>query len=278
VKTAGLLGDTPVRDYSEKLRRFNRFAEPELCELISGLGLKAGMQALDVGCGTGEALVWLQRAVGPQGAVSGVDLSAAHVAAARQAAPMARIYHADVLELPVSDASYDLAWCVNTINHFKAPLAALARLHSLLRPGGRIALGQSSFLPDMYFCWDARLERLTNEAVRQYYRERYFLEERDLTAVRRLVGMLRDSKFGAVTARTVVLERVAPLDQASERYVAETMFRDSWGERLRPYMTAADFCTLQEYCDPGAPGYALRRPDFHFIQVFTLAVGRRDAV
>ena len=275
MRTAGLLGDTPARNYAEKLQRFNRFAQPEMCELISSLDLKPGMRALDVGCGTGEALVWLQQAVGARGAVAGVDLAAAHVDAARAAAPMAEIYHADLSDISLPEADLDLVWCVNTINHLRAPLSALARIKSLLRPGGRIALGQSSLLPDMIFAWDARLERLTNEAVRQYYRERYSLDERDLSAVRRLVGMLRDSQFEAVVARTLVLERVYPLDAASERYLAETLFRDSWGVRLRPYMSADDFGSLQELCDPGAPGYALRRPDFHFVQTFTSVVGRR---
>jgi SAM-dependent methyltransferase len=275
MRTAGLLGDTPARNYAEKLRRFNRFAEPELCELIGSLDLKPGMQVLDVGCGTGEALVWLQRALGARGAVTGIDLAAAHVDAARAAAPMAEIYQADLLDMPLREDHFDLVWCVNTLNHLRAPLAALARIKSLLRPGGRIALGQSCFLPDMVFAWDARLERLTNEAVRQYYRARYSLDERELSAVRRLVGMLLDSGFEAVSARTVVLERVFPLNAASEQYLAETLFRDSWGERLKPYMTAGDFTSLQELCDPRAPGYALRRSDFHFVQTFTSVVGRR---
>jgi hypothetical protein len=30
----GLLGDTPQRDYAEKLRLFYTFARPELCEAI----------------------------------------------------------------------------------------------------------------------------------------------------------------------------------------------------------------------------------------------------
>ena len=60
-------------------------------------------------------------------------------------------------------------------------------LASLLRPGARLALGQSSLVPDMYFAWDSRLERLTNEAVRQYYRDRYGLSEVDLRAIKTLV-------------------------------------------------------------------------------------------
>jgi hypothetical protein len=75
-------------------------------------------------------------------------------------------------------------WSVNTIHHLRDPAAGACGMAELLRPGGRLALGQSSLLPDMYFAWDARLERATTEAVRAYYRDRYGLSEQDLTAVR----------------------------------------------------------------------------------------------
>jgi ubiquinone/menaquinone biosynthesis C-methylase UbiE len=268
----GLLGDTAARDYSAKLRQFNRFAEPELCGLVQNLQLTPGMQVLDAGCGSGEALLWLQRAIGEQGTVVGVDLAAAHVAAARSTAPTAQIHQGDFSTLAIPHASLDFIWCVNTINHLRSPIEGLARLKTLLRTGGRIAVGQSSVLPDMYFAWDARLERVTNEAVRQYYRDRYSLDERDLTAVRGLVGSLRQAGFKDVVPRTIVIERVSPLDPASEAYLRETIFRDTWGEHLRPYLSSVDYAELSRLCDPQHPQFALRRPDFHFLQSFTLAL------
>jgi SAM-dependent methyltransferase len=270
----GLLGDTAARDYSAKLRQFNRFAEPELLGLIEDQQLRPGMRVLDAGCGSGEALLWLQNQVGDAGSVVGVDLSAAHVAASRAMAPKAEIHHGDLFELPLAPASLDFVWCVNTINHLRDPGAGIGRLKRLLRPGGRIALGQSALLPDMVFAWDSRLERLVNEAVRQYYRERYSLDERELTSVRRLLGLLRQAELSEVVARTVVIERVSPLEASSEAYLRETIFRDTWGERLRPYLGAEDFRAMQELCDPRLATFALRRPDFHFLQTFTLVVGR----
>jgi ubiquinone/menaquinone biosynthesis C-methylase UbiE len=270
----GLLGDTAARDYSAKLRQFNRFAEPELCGLIQSLLLTPGMRVLDAGCGSGEALLWLQRTVGEQGTVMGVDLAAAHVAAARAVAPTAHIRQGDFSTLALPDASLDFIWCVNTINHLRSPVVGLARLKTLLRAGGRIAAGQSSFLPDMFFAWDSRLERVTNEAVRQYYRDRYSLDERDLTAVRGLVGLLREAGFTDVVPHTIVIERVSPLDPASELYLRETIFRDTWGERLRPYLSSEDYAELGRLCDPQHPQFALHRSDFHFLQSFTLAVAQ----
>jgi hypothetical protein len=166
---------------------------------------------------------------------------------------------------------------VNTINHLREPHDGLRALASLLRPGGRIAVGQGSFLPDMYFAWNARLERLTTEAVYRYYRERYGLSERQLADSRALVGLLRSASLHNVTSRTMVIERVSPLQPADETYLLEAIFRDTWGERLRPYLSSEDFAELTVLCDPRHPAYALRRPDFHFLQTLTLVVAETAA-
>jgi SAM-dependent methyltransferase len=269
-----LLGDTTSRDYSDKLSKFNAFAQPELRGLIRGLGLKSGMHVLDVGCGTGEALNWLLGEVSPMGRVVGLDLSVAHVAAARlQASPEIQVYQANLFDDLFEPASFDLIWCVNTINHLSDPVTGVIHLARLLCHGGRLAIGQSSFLPDMYFAWDARLERAVNDAVRRYYRDRYELDEHDLKAVRALVGVLRQANLQNVTVGTVMIERMSPLDAASESYLKEAIFRGTWGERLQPYLSPADHAELAGLCDSDHSSYALRRPDFHFLQTFTLATG-----
>ncbi len=282
----GRLQDTAARDYAGKLRLFSRFAEPELRGLISSLGLFPGAHVLDAGCGTGEALDWLAAAVGPGGRVVGVDLAAAHVAAARLGdvaqlpaavcgSPGAGrcVVQGDVRQAPFAAESFDLVWCVKTLHHLDDPAAGLQGLVRLLRPGGRIALGQGALLPEMYFAWDARLERLTHEAVRRYYRDRYGLDECDLAGVRGLLGLLRGARLGAVSVRSVLIERISPLRPADRAYLEEAIFRGTWGERLRPYLPPADFAALARLCDPADEAFALTRPDFHFLQSFTLACG-----
>jgi SAM-dependent methyltransferase len=270
----GLLGDTAQRDYSRKLGQFMRIAEPELRAAIATLGLAPGMQVLDAGCGTGEALAWFAQAVGNSGRVVGADLSLAHLAVARDQAPQqVELLAGDLMTLALPAGSFDAVWSANTLHHFADPLAALQRLAGWMRPGGRLAIGQSGFLPEMLFAWDARLERAVVDAVRAHYRDKYGLDERRLTAVRANVGLLRQAGLIDVQARTFTIERISPLDAAARDYVLEAQFRSTFGERLRPWLSAEDFAELQRLCDPTDPGFALDRPDFHYLQTFTVVSG-----
>src|SRR5580698_3319788 len=114
----GLLGDSAERDYARKLHLFNAYAQPELQQAIASLQLQPGMRVVDVGCGTGEALGWLQAALAPDGLVVGLDLATAHLKAARSHAPAdILIAQADALKTPLGRGQFDLVWCVNTLNH-----------------------------------------------------------------------------------------------------------------------------------------------------------------
>lgn len=271
--SVGMLGDTTQRDYSHKLQRFNCFAAAELRQAVADLALTAGMRILDAGCGTGEALAWLRQAVGASGFVVGVELAAAHVAASRQAARTdLALVQGDLTRSCFLPGSFDLVWSVNTINHVRDPVAGIRALAMLLRPGGRIAVAQSSLLPDMLFAWDVELERAVYDAVKNYYLERYGLTSGDLKGVRAVVGWLRAAGLRKASVRTYVIERTAPASAADEAYLVEVIFRGTWGgERLAPYLSASQREELQRLCDPRHADFALHRPDFHFLQTFTLA-------
>jgi len=274
IAETGLLGDTPRRDYAEKLRLFNAFARPELREAIDALAMPAASCVLDAGCGTGEALNWWDASMRGAGTVVGMDLAAVHVCAARAIAPRhTPIMQGNLLEPPFAEGSFDLVWAFNVVNHLHDPVAGVRTLSRLLRSGGRIAVGQSSLVPDMYFAWDARLEARVNEAVRAYYRERYGRSEREFTAVRSLIGWLHRAGLRHVSVRTRMIERTHPLAEADERYLLECIFRGTWGERLRGYLEPEDFAELMRLCDPDDEGYALHRRDFHFLQSLTVALG-----
>lgn len=105
----------------------------------------AGDRLLDVGCGTGDDALALADAVGPEGAVVGVDNSTAMVEEARDravesgddsAATAFRV--ADAESLPFEDGAFDAARADRVLQHLERPREALAELRRVTRPGGRV--------------------------------------------------------------------------------------------------------------------------------------------
>jgi ubiquinone/menaquinone biosynthesis C-methylase UbiE len=266
------LGDAPDRSYATKLERFSRFIAPELKIAFSELGLTPGAKVLDVGCGVGFATRMLSGLLGRDAQVVGLDLSLPHLQAARGPGPIGLV-QADAARLCFRDASFDLIWSCNTINHVREPVAALAAMRAALRPEGRVVLAQSGLLPEMFFAWDAPLDDAVRSACHQYYRQRYGLTLEDTASVRGLVGLIQRAGLRLGRVRTLTIERVQSLSDEDRAYFAETIFEGSWGERLRPFLTPAMWGRLCRNTQRDSPDYCLDRDDFHHIQTLTLCVG-----
>ncbi|MDH6585138.1 SAM-dependent methyltransferase [Streptomyces sp. SAI-133] len=114
---------------------FARLCAHPVEALLDAAGVGADTRVLDVGTGTGTAAV-AARARGAR--VSAVDADAGMVAAARARGIDART--AGLPELPYSDGEFDAVVGNFVLNHVGRPRTALAELHRLLRPGGRIAV------------------------------------------------------------------------------------------------------------------------------------------
>ncbi|MCM2390916.1 methyltransferase domain-containing protein [Streptomyces albipurpureus] len=118
--------------------------------MLQTLDTRAGLSVLDLGCGPGTNLAALARAVGPTGTVTGVDISTEMVERARQRTaglPGVDVRLGDVHALPLPDGSADRARADRTLQHVEDPAQALAEIHRVLRPGGRVVMGE----PD----WDS---------------------------------------------------------------------------------------------------------------------------
>jgi SAM-dependent methyltransferase len=94
---------------------------------------------LDLCCGTGAGLGVLRDLCA--GTVTGVDVSAGMLEQARRAAPWAELVRADVRDLPLAPASFDLAVTFGALGHFlPRDLPALfGQAYAVLRPGGSLA-------------------------------------------------------------------------------------------------------------------------------------------
>lgn len=109
--------------------------------LLTELGLAEGMRAADIGCGTGTVSRWMARAVGPNGAVVGVDLSQAQLEVARRDAAdcgltQLTFRHGDAYETGLPRERFDLVYCRFLLCHLADPDRALTEMCALLKPGG----------------------------------------------------------------------------------------------------------------------------------------------
>ena len=114
-------------------------------ELMNRAALEPGERVLDVACGTGLVAFDAARAVGPDGWVVGIDLSARMIDAASRRARERRMstmsfmrMDAQTLELP--DAAFDVVLCALGLMYMPAPARVLREMRRVLRPGGRLVL------------------------------------------------------------------------------------------------------------------------------------------
>jgi SAM-dependent methyltransferase len=115
---------------------------PAYAQAVAQAGLLYGGVVLDVGCGTGRALPALRQAVGPDGAVIGLDLTPQMLAVAgpRAAAAHATLLLGDARHLPLGPASVDAIFAAGLITHLPNAYTGLRELARITRPGGKLVL------------------------------------------------------------------------------------------------------------------------------------------
>lgn len=105
-------------------------------ELFERSGLRLGSVVLDVGCGSGESLAWLER----HGFVGmGVDRDERTLAIAASRVASA-LFHGDGARLPLASACLDAVLSECSLSLMRDRSAALAEWARVVKPGGRLLL------------------------------------------------------------------------------------------------------------------------------------------
>jgi len=113
-----------------------------LGNIVKELGIKPGYYVLDIGSGTGVLLPFLVSEVGDQGRIVALDFSADMLiqAQTKNFPPVVGLAQADVLTIPLSDSSMDLALCNSAFPHFSDKARALKEIARVLRTNGRLVI------------------------------------------------------------------------------------------------------------------------------------------
>ena len=125
--------------------------------VIDGLALPAHTRILDAGCGSGRNMVDLAR----RGTVTGIEVSDASVAVARERGA-GEVIACSVLQMPFADDSFDLAVCLDVIEHLEDDLGALRELRRVVAPGGALLVT----VPAYQWLWSGHDE--VNHHQRRY--------------------------------------------------------------------------------------------------------------
>ena|SRR5665213_716439 len=111
--------------------------------VLQALELTAGEQVLDIGLGPGLLAYDMAMAVGEKGRVCGVDVSSSMLAMAGKrcaSQPWTEFRKADATQIPYPDGNFDAAVSTQVYEYVSDIPAALAELHRILRPGGRVVI------------------------------------------------------------------------------------------------------------------------------------------
>ena len=121
-------------------RKWSRYVQVTTRKTLAHLDMADGDQVLDVGCGTGTLLASIGR-IRPTAEVWGIDITGRMLGVARNRLPESVhlcVGSADCL--PVANDSFDAVVCCSMLHYLPDPLAALAEVLRVLRPGGQLVL------------------------------------------------------------------------------------------------------------------------------------------
>lgn len=129
---------TSGADYDQWMGRWSRLLAHEF---LKWLRLPAGLQWIDVCCGSGIVTEAIVEGCAPE-KIAAVDASSAQIEFARphRAHPNVTFEVADAMALPFEDASFDAAVCGLGLNYFPDPSAESLKCVALHAPVERLPL------------------------------------------------------------------------------------------------------------------------------------------
>lgn len=241
--------------------------------MLDELDVRPGQTVLDLGCGPGTDLGALAEAVsgtgtdartatatstpadartatrtGPgsgPGAVIGVDHDQAAVDAARERTAgqdTVTVHLGDIHDLPLAERSVDRARTDRVLQHVADPVRALREAHRVLRPGGRLVMGE----PD----WDTLAVDHPDADLSRAY-TRFVTDEviRNARIGRQLPRLAAEAGFTVPTVIPVTpafrdvraADKILGLERTTQRAVAAGYFTEEAARRWLDHLAEGPF-------------------------------------
>jgi SAM-dependent methyltransferase len=136
--------------------RWRLFGTPE--QILDRAGVTPGMQVLEVGPGPGFFTIPLARrvaALGKGGRVTCVELQPAMIALLRERLREAEVDNVTIIagngqRMPLPDNTFDLVFLVDVLGETPDMPALFRECARVLKPGGKLAVTESSLRPDFH--------------------------------------------------------------------------------------------------------------------------------
>lgn len=124
-------------DYDILDLSFNRTTQ----SFIESVGIKPGMNILDIGCGSGVMTSWLAKKVGNSGSITSIDNSEEQLNHAHRRIKSEGINNVDFRLLSAYDVEtlgkkFDLLYCRFVLHHLHSPRKAINCFFNVLEKGG----------------------------------------------------------------------------------------------------------------------------------------------
>jgi len=264
-----------MNDYAHLLALSDHLRESLIKKAIPLLTLPKSSHGLDAGCGIGNHTIWLAQAVGPDGHVTGLDLSTELLALAGRAIKDASLeeqvflVQGDITRLPFDDNTFDWVWSVDCAAYIgNEPASTIRELTRVVKPGGIVSImfwSSQRLLPG-YPWLEAKLDETSvglAPCTKQGNPDRHPL---------RATNWFRKAGLVNTSIRTLVGDIRAPLND-DFRTAYESLFDMRW-QGAEVELEPEERAEYERLCLPDSPDFILNEPDYYAFFTYTLVFGQ----
>lgn len=188
-------------------------AIPVSADLLAAADLHPGERVLDVACGTGVIARLAAEQVGATGAVTAIDVAVDMIDVAKAtpapAAPMIEWHIGDATSLPFADEQYDVVTCQMGLMFMEDRAAALAEMHRVLVPGGRVVVNTPGAIQPPFALMEQAIVEHISAELGGFVRAVFSMHDPDVVAT-----LLRDAGLRDVDGHvsTAMLQLPGPAE------------------------------------------------------------------